>query len=264
MSMEKNSSEGEYESQEDPIFKSVIGKVIDPSKLSIDWSIDESSRGYRIDGRLTRRTPVSRKELLEKGVFLMDASELPATINVEVLTDEDYKITSVELDIYVSAGMGFGKPMSVEVTDSDREDVVAEIENFLVESKSNGRLVEDKEWLESTTPTFDNIFFMKEELPRYDGRTVSYQDAVKNGWIVDDSKTQFFGYIELITNLNMPFWMGIIIRTDEKGIVSKVKCVLSENGPLTMKQAQYGSMHELVDEFNYARLTKILDAVIHT
>ena len=252
-----------HESQTDPLFKPVIGQVIDPSKLGGDWSIEESSKGYSIDGRLTRRTPVSRGDLLELGVFLMDASALPANICIAVETDKDYKIISVELTIYICAGIGFGKPMSVEVTDSDKEDVVKEIESFLVDSKPSGRLVEDKEWLESTTPRFQEVFFMSKESPRYVGKTISYQDALANGWIVDKAKTQFFGFIELITDLNMPFWLGILVKADKKGTVSKVKCVLSDNGPLTMKQAQYGLIHELVDEFNYARLTRILDAVIH-
>jgi hypothetical protein len=255
--------------RKESLYQSLIGQIIDPSRIEIGWSFDEQFDGYSIVGTVIRRERLRGQQLLEYGVFDIGSSGMPVVLRTTVSTDKEHKITSIDIDAYASNGPAYGRPIYVAVTDSDENEVAAEVARFLAEPQlESGKIVEDKKWLEEAIARFhemsQDIFMMGKELPRYYGKPVSFAKARKNGWIVDVIERKCFGHFELITDCEgMSFWLGVLIETDDEQEVSNLKCVLSEDGPPTMEQAEEFFEHEMVEGFNFARLTRVLDAVIH-
>lgn len=251
-----------------PLYQSLIGKTIDPSRLELGWSIDEGTDGCSIAGSVIRHEKLSSQELLEHGIFDIGGSGMPVVIHATVAADKNNKITSIDIEAYASNGPAYGRPMYVGVTNSDEEQVADEVARFLTEPQfKGGKLREDKDWIEDALGRFNemsqDMFMIGKELPRYYGKFVSFADALKNGWVVNEAKRKCFGYFKLITDCNgMSFWLGILISTNEDHSIANVKCVLSEDGPPTMEQAEEFYEHEFVEGFNYARLTRALDGVI--
>lgn len=266
----KNEKSRASKERKKSLYQFLFGQTIDPSRLGLGWSLDEQPDGYSIVGTVIRPEKLRGQELLEHGVFDIGSSGMPVVLHATVAADKEYKITSIEINAYASNGPAYGGPIYLDVTDGDEKEVAVEVARFLAEPQfEGGKLVEDKKWLEEAIARFNemsqNIFMMGKELPRYYGKSLSIADARKNGWIVNNAEDKCFGHFELITDCEgMSFWLGILIETDEDQKVANLKCVLCEDGPPTMEQAEEFVEHEMVEGFNYARLTRVLGAVIHT
>lgn len=265
----KNKKSRPSKTRNESLYQFLIGQTIDPSRIELGWSFDEQFDGYSIVGTVMRRERLSGQKLLEYGVFDIGSSGMPVVLRTTVSIDKEHKITSIDINAYASNGPAYGRPIYVDVTDSDENEVATVVARFLTEPQlKGGKLVEDKKWLEDAMARFhemsQDIFMMGKELPRYYGKPVSFANALNNGWIVDVDEKKCFGHFELITDCEgMSFWLGVLIETDDEQEVSNLKCVLSEDGPPTMEQAEEFFEHEMVEGFNYARLTRFLDVVIH-
>ena len=247
--------------------ESLIGQTVDPSRLALGWSIEEQPDGHAISGHVARRERLSGGELLKYGVMDFGPG-LEVMLHATVETDKGYRITSIDVEAQGVSGGFVPPPIDVRVKKADKELVAAEVGRFLAKPRlKGGKLVEDAKWLEETVGRFDelsqDIFLLGNELPKYHGRHVSVAAARRNGWIVDEAGRTCCGHFELITDCKMmTFWMGVQIQADDGWKATGLKCVLNEEGPPTPEDIEEFFEHELIEGFNHARLTRILDAVM--
>lgn len=246
----------------------LIGQNIDPDRIEIGWNCKENDEGYGFVGSLLRNKEMNSKELLEHGVFQVGGGGgMPVILHVTIGTDSAYNITSIDIDAYASNGPAYGKPIYVDVTDADEKLVAKEIGRFLVfPIFADGKLVEDKKWLEQVLPHFEEMssstLWLKQELPKYHGIVVSLEKARDNGWIISQNGTCCSGHFELITDLDeYSFWMGLYIKTDKNHKVKSLKCILNENKPPSGNLIRSRAAHDMVEGFNFARITRFIDTI---
>ena len=128
------------------------------------------------------------------------------------------------------------------------------------------RFFEDKKWLEQVLPQFEamasSTLWLKQELPKYHGRVVSLEKARDNGWIISQNGTCCSGHFELITDLDeYSFWMGLYVKTDKNQKIKALKCILNENKPPSENLSRSRAAHDMVEGFNFARITRFIDTI---
>jgi hypothetical protein len=157
----------------------LIGQNIDPHRIEIGWNCEKEDDGYGFIGTLERNEGMNSKELLKRGVFQIGGGGvMPVILHVTISTDSAYKINSINIEAYASNGPAYGKPIYVDVTDKDENLVAKEVGRLLVVPKfADGKLVEDKKWIEQLLPQFEEMssapFFLKQEMPKYHPESVT-------------------------------------------------------------------------------------------
>jgi hypothetical protein len=248
----------------------LIGQVIDPARIEVGWNCEEEGDGYEFIGTVDCNQRLNSKDLLKHGVFQIGGrDDIPVILHATVRTDSIYRISSIEIDAYASNGPQYGKPIYVEVTTEVEALVVKEIGRFLaVPILADGKIFEDKPWLEQLIPQFEEMsscgFQMKEELPKYHGKTVDFEKARENGWIISQNETCCSGHFQLITDCEgYSFWLGLYVKTDKHQKIKSLKCVLNENKPPPENLIRSRAAHDMVEGFNFARLVRFLDTITH-
>ncbi len=246
----------------------LIGEAIDPSCLSFEWSIEETDKGFEINSSIESLNKLSKSDLLSHGVLDFGGRPgMPVFLSTYIQTDPDYKIISIDIEAYASYGIGHGPPISADVSKDDEAQVAKEIARFLNTPKqTDGLLVDDTNWIKQNLPRFDeisqNAVFFEEASKKYIGRIIDPDLAKENGWDVEENLKSCFGYVKLITDCeHHVFFLGIQLKLDKKMKITKLKCVLSENKPLTRNKIIYQHKHNMVDGFNFERITRILDVI---
>ena len=119
-------------------YKSYIGKRLNPDHPEID-DIFESNDEFTVVCFIQTRN-LNNEQALDKGTLVLGSGGccgggLPVVVRVDIDTDKDYNILSVETSANAEFPLGFGRPISLDVNEHDETEIFVLLDKLTAQTK---------------------------------------------------------------------------------------------------------------------------------